>query len=319
VTTEELDDAALARRASFDATLRGEGRQLISTRSGGRPMRVESLDTTRLSVIGRRPPLRTYLAQLWQRRHFIHADARGRVLTRNSGMLLGTTWLVLRPAMEAGAYLLLFGVLLETRRDIPNFIGYLIVGVFLFRFTIRSLTGGAGSMNAAKGLLRSFTFPRAAVPIAHVIRETYAFLPVLAAMVIILLAAPEPEVVSWRWALLPAVLALQFLMNLGFTLLAARIAAVFPDVTQVIAVGTRFWLYGSAVFFTIERFDYRPNLQRAMEFNPMFQVLDIARDCLLYGVTPRPFSWLILSAWAFGLFIVGFLIFWRAEESYGKP
>jgi teichoic acid transport system permease protein len=55
-----------------------------------------------------------------------------------------------------------------------------------------------------------------------------------------------------------------------------------------------------------------------MKINPMFQVLDISRDLLLYGQTPEARSWLVLAAWAVGMLLVGFIVFWRGEESYGR-
>jgi teichoic acid transport system permease protein len=48
-------------------------------------------------------------------------------------------------------------------------------------------------------------------------------------------------------------------------------------------------------------------------------VLDAARDCLLYGVVPEMSTWVGLGAWAAGALVVGFLVFWQAEESYGRP
>jgi teichoic acid transport system permease protein len=93
---------------------------------------------------------------------------------------------------------------------------------------------------------------------------------------------------------------------------------VVPDLNQLISFAMRLWLYGSAVFFSYDQFIDHPTALALMEANPMFMVLSMARDCLLYGVTPALASWLGLSAWAFGTLVVGFLFFYRGEESYGR-
>lgn len=299
----------------------------LLARSGRRPVRIESVDGSALSPVFARPPFGEYLRLLWQRRHFIVADARARVISGTSGTLLGRAWLVLSPLLDAAVYLVIFGVLLRSNRGIDNFIGYLLIGVFLFRFSTNCVTRGARSVVAAKSLVKSFSFPRAALPVGTVARETLSFAPALVAMLLLVLltrpAEPDTwaspiELASWRWLLVPVVLAFQLLMNLGLALIAARATVRIPDLAQIIGVLMRFWLYGSAVFFSYERFIDHPRLLEAVELNPMYRVLEITRDCLLYAVTPTWQAWAIVVSWSIGLLALGTVFFWRGEETYGS-
>jgi teichoic acid transport system permease protein len=276
-----------------------------------------SVPTDGLRDLYRRPPLADYLRQLWDRRHFIRADAHARVAGSTRGTVLGRTWLVLNPVLDGAAYFLIFGVLLQTSRGIPNFLGYLVVGVFLFRFTARCLTAGSQSLIAGRGLVRGFRFPRAALPVSAVYRETVSMVPVLAVMVLLVLGIPPLEQVTWRWLLLPAVLGLQLVFNLGLALTVARMTAQLPDVGQLVAFASRIWLYASGVFFAFDRFVDHPTLVRVLELNPLFVVLDMSRDLLLYATTPEATSWLLLAAWA-GASLAGGLVFlWRRQDRYG--
>jgi teichoic acid transport system permease protein len=275
------------------------------------------VDGAALQPVTVRPPLTAYLGQLWGRRYFVHADARARVRSRSRGALLGTAWLVLRPVLDAAVYLVVFGLVLRVDRGIDNFLGYLVIGTFMFQFTVRTLSAGSQSLIAGRPLMKAFAFPRAVLPIATVTREVVSYGPVLAAMVVLLLALPTRPELSWRWLLVPLAVALQVLLCLGLALLLARPTARVPDLQHLIAFGSRFWLYGSAVFFSFERFVEHPAILRAIELNPMFQVLDITRDCLLYGATPTPTAWVTLGSWAVGAAVVGLVVFWRGEERYG--
>jgi len=290
----------------------------LLARERARPVRVESVDRTLLQPVSGRPPLSDYLGHVWQRRHFIWADARAHVLGGTSGNLLGTAWLVINPVLDGAVYYVIFALLLRANRGIDNFLGYLIIGVFLFQFTTQCLTQGARSVVAGRQLIRSFAFPRAALPVAAVVRQTISFVPVLLVMVTLIAAIPPVEPVTWRWVLVPGALALQMMLNLGLALLAARAVSAFPDLTHLISVFTRFWLYGSAVFFSYERFIDHPVLLEVVQLNPMFIVLDITRDSLLYGVTPSAQSWRVLAAWSVALLVAGTVYFWRGEESYGS-
>lgn len=272
----------------------------------------------RLRRVGARPPLGDYVASLWERRHFLWADALAKVTSGTRETYLGTAWLVVRPMLDGLAYFLLFGLLMSVSRGIPNFLGYLIIGVFLFSFTSQCVTRGATSVLDGRNLVRAFAFPRAALPIAVVLREVLNLFLTLVAMVTLVLVLPPGEVLTWRVVLIPGVLVLQTVFCAGLALLLARVTTSLPDMRLIIGLGMRFWLYGSAVFFSYEQFVGHPTLLALLQANPMFMVLDMVRDCLLYGRTPAASTWWALGAWAVGTFLVGFVVFWRAEESYGR-
>lgn len=287
-------------------------------RSGHDDARVEIVHLQNLRPVGRRPSLTTYLEQLWSRRFFIMADSRAKVASGTRQMVLGNAWLVIKPVLDAVVYLLIFGLLLQSNRGIENFIGYLLIGVFMFQFTARCLSRGANSIISGRNLIRSFSFPRASLPVATVLRETLSMIPVVASMMVLILVIPPHAEMTWRWVLFPAVFALQLVFSTGIALLAARLVSRVRDLANMLGFFTRFWLYGSAVFFSIDRFVEHPTLVALMKANPMFMVLDMTRDTLLYGRTPDFSSWLALSGWALAALVIGFVAFWRAEETYGR-
>ncbi len=287
-------------------------------RQTARTARLVPVDCGGLHPVVDRPPLDEYLSLLWQRRHFVWADARARTLSESRRFLLGQVWLVLRPVLDAAVYLVIFGLIMRASRGIENFLGYLIIGVFLFRFTAGAINVGSKSITAGRALVRSFSFPRIALPVADVARQVIRFVPTLCAMVVLIVLIPPGARLSWRWLLLPLVLGLQVVLVTGLVLLTARLVAKVPDLSQVIALATRFWFYGSGVMYSFEhRFGDNPTVMAVVELNPMYQVLDIARDCLLYAQTPSLTSWGILAGWAVVALAGGLVFFWRGEESYG--
>ncbi|WP_129787062.1 ABC transporter permease [Promicromonospora panici] len=272
-----------------------------------------------LSRVGARPPLGQYVRLLWARRHFLWADARAKVASGTRQSLLGKAWLVLNPLVDGAVYYLVFGMLMKNSRGIDNFVGYLLIGVFLFQFTTQSINGGARSVQSGKNLIRAFTFPRAALPISVVLRNLLNLGPTLVTLTALIYFIPPAEEYTWRIALVAGALALQVMFTTGLSLLVARWAAALPDITNLIGMVMRVWLYASAVFFSFDTLLVdEPELQRWLEVNPMFIVLDIVRDCVLYATTPDLMRWVWLGGWAVGMLLIGFVTFWRAEESYGR-
>ena len=277
-----------------------------------------AVERTELHEIGGRPPLREYLRQLGERRHFITMQAWSTATHQNRGMLLGNIWMILSPILDGLMYFLIFGVILQVSRGIQNFPGYLIVGVLMFSFSARCLTSSVSSISTGKSLLGAFSFPRAALPLATVLRETIATVPVIVAALILVIAVSGPSVISPYWAMVPVIFLMQAWVNLGFSLIVARWGALFPDFRQLLNYGMRFLMYMSAVMFSISRFDSVPGARPVMEANPLYILLSMYRDVLIYNTLPDPNTWGTLALWAFASSVIGMVYFWLAEVRYGR-
>ena len=119
----------------------------------------------RLKPAGTRPTFGAYLANLWRFRAFIAAYANGRLIASFGTARLGRLWQVLTPLINAAVYYLIFGVILDTRRDVDNFIAYLCAGLFVFGFTQTVLqAGGPVDQRATSGWSGRCSSPGPACP-----------------------------------------------------------------------------------------------------------------------------------------------------------
>lgn len=277
-----------------------------------------SVDMRRLTRVGSRPAFLDYLVQLWDFRQFIFYDARARVQSGTRRDRLGSAWLLLNPIFNGLTYYLVFGLLLHTSGGIENFLGYLVIGIFIFQFSAGAITSGARSIRNNKSVIQAFNFPRAALPIGANVRELLSAVPLILAMLLIAVALPPAEEITWLWLLVVPAVLLQALFNLGVGLILARMISRINDVTHLIPFALRAWMYLSAIFYAYDRFVTHPQVLAIIKLNPLFNVIDIIRDCVLYATVPEWQSWAILTAWALGTFAVGLVYFWKGEESYGR-
>lgn len=279
-------------------------------------IRTVVFDSSRLDAVGARPPLTEYLVQLWSSRHFVLYDARVRLSVSQEHTLLGKAWLILNPVLLGLAFLLIFGLLLETQRGVDNFIAYLLVGVMMFTYSSRAITAGSRSLASGRALIRGFSFPRAALPLSINVRELMSQGFVLLAMVVMILAIPPLESVTWRWLLLLPIVALQTVFNWGFGMLMAPLVHRIPDVGNLLSFFMRILMYASGIFYDPSRFVDDERWLVLFEVNPLYQVLSLTRDCLLYATTPSWGEWTVLLVASLGTWLVGLWVFWRNEESY---
>jgi len=269
-----------------------------------------------LTQIGVRPGLGAYLRQLWSARHFVTALSTSRAYAKNSNNYLGQAWAVLNPIVFASVYFLVFGVILDTSKGIQNYVAFLVVGIFMFRFTSSSVTAGAKSVVGNLPLVRSMHFPRAVLPSSAALTELATLVPVLGVMILLVLITGEP--VSWTWLALPAVVLMQYLFNTGISFAAARVMASARDLLNLLPFALRLMLYVSGVFFSIEHYVGNTPIGLAMQYQPVAVYLTLTRASLMSEFQVAPTLWLAGGLWALLALLIGFVVFWRAEERYGR-
>ena len=136
-----------------------------------------------------RPTIWNYIAQLWRRRHFMIAFATARNIAMYTEAKLGQLWQILTPLLNAGVYFLIFGLLLHINRGIPNYLAFLVTGVFVFNFTQRAFISTSAVIPTSLPLIRALQFPRASLPLAYVIIELQQMLLSMVVLAVIVLAA----------------------------------------------------------------------------------------------------------------------------------
>lgn len=283
-----------------------------------RTVAVKRGDLGHLRSVSGRPPLGRYIQQLVQRRHFIWWDSHSKVTTANAEDRLGSFWLVLRPLLDALFYWLIFGLLLNMSRGMSNYIAFVIIGVFMFQSTTSAMNAGTKVISSSKSMIRAFQFPRASLPLAVLVRDVLQRGPAILVMFAIIMVIPPHELPSTAWLLFPVIMLLQLCMDFGLLLLFSRLGVMLPDLAKAVPFATRLLMYGSGVIFPIDRFLNHPTLMAIINLNPIYIVLDMYRLILIDGTVPPAQHWIVLSSWAFGLLVAGFLFFWQGEETYSR-
>ncbi|MYT71221.1 MULTISPECIES: ABC transporter permease [unclassified Streptomyces] len=276
-----------------------------------------------LSVSGARPTLPAYVRQLWARRHFITAFATAKLTSQYSRSSLGQLWQVLTPLLNAAVYYFIFGVILKTSRGVPDYIPFLVTGVFIWTYTQSSVMSGVRAISGSMGLVRALHFPRASLPLSYCLQQLQQLLFSMVALILILLAFGVPPGPSWLLAL-PA-LALQSVFNAGLALVMARLGARTPDLNQLMPFVLRVWMYLSGVMFSLSdklpKTDLPVVVQQAVQLNPVAVYIDLMRFALIDSFTADnlpPHIWPFAVFWALLAGVGGFIYFWKAEETYGR-
>ncbi|MEV7399953.1 ABC transporter permease [Streptomyces sp. NPDC091267] len=276
-----------------------------------------------LTVSGARPGLLEYVRQLQGRRHFIMAFSRAKLTAQYSQAKLGQLWQVATPLLNAAVYFIIFGLILGTKKGIPQevFIPFLVTGVFVFTFTQSSVMAGVRAIAGNLGLVRALHFPRASLPISFSLQQLQQLLYSMIVLVAVTVGFGSYPRLSWL-LVIPA-LVMQFFFNTGLALIMARLGAKTPDLAQLMPFIMRTWMYASGVMFSIPVMlaDKPAWIADVLQYNPAAIYMDLVRYAMIdgYGSENLPSHvWAVGLAWALLVGIAGFVYFWKAEERYGR-
>jgi teichoic acid transport system permease protein len=284
-----------------------------------------------LRQMGVRPPLGQYIRDVRSRWAFIRVLGTASAYAKNQNNYLGQLWAILNPVLNATVYVLIFGILLQASRGVENTIAFIVIGTFLYRFFEQSVHGGARSIANKTNLIRSLHFPRAVLPISQVVSLLATLVPSLVVMCAIvllsgLLPSYPPVHLTWSWLLLPPLVVLLWIFNTGVAFMVARAVAITPDLDNILSFILRLVMYASGVIFPVTHYvqnlpaQAEAVLAPILQYQPVAVFLYLGRSSLTQEETiPHdPMMWAWAAGWALVTFVVGFVIFWRGEERYGR-
>ncbi len=266
-----------------------------------------------------------YLRQMWERREFAVEVPLEELRTQHKTTLIGNVWHLGNPILTIGVYYFVFGTLLGGGRP-DNFLPWLTVGLFAFRFTQKCFTAGAKALPSNSGLIKAIRFPRALLPVSAVVSNLMSFaieLGILAVVVEIYALTDSSGSVlglSKRWLLLPLVVLVHSAFTLGAAFIAARLNDAYRDIEQLIPFIFQLLRYLSGVMIpiaTLANRDGVPALAKTiLRLNPLAQMINLYRWIFL-GETIIIADVVQTTVLSFALLWFGFRFFRAAEWRYG--
>ncbi len=200
---------------------------------------------------------------------------------RYTHSLLGYTWSVLNPLIFSLIYFLVFSVFI--RFDVPNYPGYLLLGLILWNFFSEGSANGVNSMLAHGGIITKVAMPRYAVVIAAILNALMTFAISLLILGVMLWATGTPA--RPPLVVFPLLLVDLIVLTLGFSLLLAPLHVRFHDIGYLwgVAIQIGFWLTPIIYHDTM----IPPRWHWLLTYNPMARIILYSRQVVIYGEWPE--------------------------------
>jgi len=162
-------------------------------------------------------------------RHLLLATTRIELVKRYAGSGLGFSWIILNPLLFLSVYLFVYLVVFKTTGPGLTTMGYTIfvfAGLVPFLAFMESANSSAALIRANLHLVKNLVFPPDLIPVRLVLT---VFVGEFVGLAILLVLAVFDGDLSWKLALLPAMLCIQFLFLVGTAFLCAGFGVLLPD------------------------------------------------------------------------------------------
>jgi len=226
---------------------------------------------------------------------------------RYTHSVLGYAWSILNPLIFSVLYYFVFSVFL--RFDVPNYPGYLLLGIILWTFFSEGSSNGIASLLGRAGIITKVALPREVVVFAAILNAFITLsisLFILSAM-LWLVGTPF----SWTVLTMPVTIIDLVLITTGISLLLAPLQVRYHDIGYLwgVAVQIGFWL---TPIIYLDSF-VPPRWHWLFIYNPMARIVTQGREALVYRSWPGGLAMLQTSAFALVLLLVGWWVFRRMQ------
>jgi lipopolysaccharide transport system permease protein len=217
--------------------------------------------------------------------------------------LLGLLWSLVNPLLQVVAFSFLFRSVLPL--NVPHYSAFVLCGVLAWTWFQSSLFMASAAVVDNRELIRRPGFPTAVLPAVTV--ATHLVHYILALPVLLVFVLVDGGRLSPALVLLPAIVAVQYVLTLGLAYPIAACHVTFRDTQHLVGVLSTVFFFFTPVFYDARSVpeQFRP----LYDLNPMVHILAAYRGLLIQGEAPDLAGLLLLAVVAVPLVCVGHALF----------
>lgn len=227
-----------------------------------------------------------------------------------SSTFMGELWEVINPLINMVVMVLVFGKMFGYGIK-GGFPLYVLTGTTLYGLYTSGTTMCLNALIENKNFLIKTQLKKNVYVMQKILLAVRYFLfSLMIYAFVIALYRISPSI---TWLLFIPDVMLMLVMMYGIGKMLAIINVAFADITYFYKIFTLFLMYGSAIFYRINRLS--PTMQKIMTIvNPLYTIISIARESLIEKIYPNWKLWIIVGAYAGGCYAVGTIFFNKKIE-----
>lgn len=239
----------------------------------------------------------------------ISKDVRGKY--KNS--ILGVMWSFLNPLLQIAVYALVFPLLMRGG-GIENYTVFICCGLIPWTFFSTAISRTSFTIIENGNIVKKVYFPREILPLSLVTSETVNFL--ITSLIMIAFTIANGLGITKYILLFPVILVIQYILQLGISLILSSVTVYFRDLQHFIGVLLQLFFYATPIVYSVETIP--ANYQWILKLNPMTYIIEGYRDILYNQCMPNlKMLGIILLIGIVGT-VIGYIIFNKLQKRFAE-
>ena len=227
-----------------------------------------------------------------------------------SSTFMGELWEIINPLINMIVMVLVFGKMFGNASD-KLFSLYVLTGTTIYGLFTSGTTMCLNALSGNKNFLIKTQLKKNIYVLEKVLLAFRNFLfSIIIYLFVIAIYRISP---SWTWLYVIPDIFLLLIMMQGLGKLLATINVSFADITYFYKIFTLMLMYGSALFYRMDRL--APYVQDVMMINPIYMAITIARVAIMDKTSPSLTMWLVMVVYAVLGYVFGTYVFDKESDN----
>jgi ABC-2 type transport system permease protein len=235
---------------------------------------------------------------------------------------LGIFWSFLQPLLNMIVLSVVFtGIFGRSNKNVICYPVYLFAGRLIFEFFVTSTKMAMTAFRRNAAIIKKVYVPKYMYPLSSIFSSfiTLAISMLCYIMVWIFfkltgISGGHNLVLTWHILLLVVPLIIVLLFSTGIGLILSVLCVYFRDIEYIYDVITKLLFYMVPIIYHIKSIT-NSNLKLIIRANPLYHIIEMFRQCVLYGQMINPKMLLYSLGAAIIVLVVGIIIFdWKSDD-----
>ena len=226
--------------------------------------------------------------------------------------VLGVVWSLLYPVLMMLVMAVVFSKMFRFSVPGVNYFVYFEVGFIMFNYFSEASNLAMSSVVGSFSLLNKIYIPKYIFPLSKCLFVGINFLLTLIPLYIVLFATGTG--VNIYHIFLPYAFICLFMFTLGMGFILSAVSVFLRDMFYIYGIIVMMWTYLTPIMYDINMI--ATNLQPFLKLNPLYHYINFAREIILYGRIPQPFTWAVCLISSVIVLIIGVVVFRKTQDKF---
>lgn len=252
------------------------------------------------------------LKELYDYRQLLKSNVQKEIRGKYKGSFLGVLWSFVNPLLMTLVYAIVFPFILRGAQ--PHYTTFIVVAIIPWTWFTYTIAQGTSTILVNGGIIKKVYFPRMILPISIVTSGLINFL--ISCLIIGIFLICSGVGFSWHLVLLPIIIVIQYILQLGLILMTSAINVFIRDAEYIITFIVSMVFYGTPILYSVDLFPAQYHW--ILHLNPMATLVESYRDVFFYHAIPNMRLLGIVGIVSIIVFFIGIIVFKKLEKGFAE-